>query len=475
MISSVGFLGDSQVCLGVKSRVRIIGNSTRFYHRTRSARTPKMDSRPEGEHTGQLYNARQTINIFEMLLSTKIRVKNRGPIGVTQVSDFPEDIQPYRHCKTIMGIKSTCLDCELCFLIWNGWKAVAMEGRDMNNESLISTPDSNTDSVDSDLSDEKVELALVKVALEPVDIRIMECGNGKSTNMWLDRSPRLYASCRLDQKPYQSVELELYNVAKEIPEFYSSIFPQDHQRRHSGDGQVLNEMDDLSGLLLSGIPSNSGSQECSELARLWLQTCFCSHTSCFRNKEILSTLPTRVLHVGDSLGNPTLQLGANKLDRWVALSYCWGGNSDFVLTKKSYNRMLHGVPVDEFPATIRDAIIITRALDIKYLWVDALCIFQDSKSDWEIEAPQMSAVYSNAALTVISAASSSAKIGIFHQRSSEPSCGLTLKNRAPTPDFPEERKDKSTQRPSKKVIYVRANGDIDDVPHRRNCTWVTRG
>ena len=280
----------------------------------------------------------------------------------------------------------------------------------------------------------------------------------------------------LDQKRYQSVELELYNVAKRMPEFYSSICLQDYQGHHSGDGQVLNGMDDLRGLLLSGMFSNSGSQECLELARLWLQTSFRSHTSCFRNKEILSTLPTRVLQVGDSLRNPTLQLGANKLDRWVTLSYCWGGNSAFVLTKKSYTRMLHGVPVDEFPATIRDAIIITRAPDIKYLWVDALCIFQDSKSDWDwgIEAPQMFAVYSNAALTVIAASSSSAKTGFFHQGSSEPFCGLTLKSRTLTRDFSEECKDKSSQRSSKKAIYVRASGDIDDVPDRGNCPWVTR-
>src|SRR5438128_1335476 len=116
-----------------------------------------------------------------------------------------------------------------------------------------------------------------------------------------------------------------------MPEFYSNMCLQDHQRHDSGYGQILNKMDDPRGLLLSGIFSHSGSQECLELAGFWLQACFRSHTSCFRNQEILSVLPTRVLHVGDSLRNPTLHLGVNKLDRWVALGYCWGGNSDFVL------------------------------------------------------------------------------------------------------------------------------------------------
>lgn len=410
-----------------------------------------------------------------MLLSMKMRVKNRGPIELNQFSSFPEDVQSHRHCKSIMDIKSTSSDCELCFLIWNGWKAIAIREYEMNNASFVSTSDSDIESVDSESNDENIEPALAKVALKPVCIRVMECDNGKGTNMWLDRSPRLYVSCGLDQKPYQSIELELYTVVKGMPEFHSSIYPQKYQSRHSGDGQASNRIGDLCGLLMSGIFSNSGSKECLELARSWLQTCFRNHTSCFRNKEILSVLPTRVLHVGDSFMNPTLQLGANRVDRWVALGYSWGDNSDFELTEKSYSRMLHGVPVDEFPATIRDAIIITRALDIKYLWVDAICIFQDSSSDWEIEAPQMSKIYSNAALTIIAAASSSTKTGIFHQRLPEPSCRLPLENGTSTRDILEDREDRSIQGTPEGIIYVRANGDINDTPDRGNCPWVTRG
>lgn len=162
---------------GVKSRVRIIGGSTRFYHSTRTARTTKMDSRSERVHTGQLCSACQKINRFRIFQRTLNRTV---------------------FCKTTKDIKSTCLDCELCFLIWNGWKVVAMEEYEMNNESLFSTPDSDTGNEDRDSSDKKIEPALAKVALEPIYIQIMECGNGKGTNMWLDRSPRLYAGCGLE-------------------------------------------------------------------------------------------------------------------------------------------------------------------------------------------------------------------------------------------------------------------------------------
>ena len=49
------------------------------------------------------------------------------------------------------------------------------------------------------------------------------------------------------------------------------------------------------------------------------------------------------------IDEPNVTVGRHKVDRWVALSYCWGGSSDFVLTEKSYSRLLHGVPVDQFP------------------------------------------------------------------------------------------------------------------------------
>ncbi|PMD38524.1 hypothetical protein L207DRAFT_430794, partial [Hyaloscypha variabilis F] len=35
--------------------------------------------------------------------------------------------------------------------------------------------------------------------------------------------------------------------------------------------------------------------------------------------------------------------------------------------------------------TFRVAIIVTRKLGIRYLWIDSLCIFQDFADDWQKE------------------------------------------------------------------------------------------
>ncbi|KAI0127620.1 heterokaryon incompatibility protein-domain-containing protein [Xylariales sp. AK1849] len=43
--------------------------------------------------------------------------------------------------------------------------------------------------------------------------------------------------------------------------------------------------------------------------------------------------------------------------------------------------------------TFADAVQISRGLGIYYIWIDSLCIIQDSKEDWQMEYPQMCNVY----------------------------------------------------------------------------------
>lgn len=82
-------------------------------------------------------------------------------------------------------------------------------------------------------------------------------------------------------------------------------------------------------------------------------------------------------------------------------------------------------PADHFPETIRDAIRITRKLDIRFLWVDALCILQDSKEDWVYEAAKMRDVYKGAIVTIAAANSPNSFHGILNKRApSGPSCKI---------------------------------------------------
>ncbi|EXF75432.1 hypothetical protein CFIO01_13653, partial [Colletotrichum fioriniae PJ7] len=101
--------------------------------------------------------------------------------------------------------------------------------------------------------------------------------------------------------------------------------------------------------------------------------------------------------------------------RYAALSYCWGsGRPGLITTKDNYREHQDfGILISNLPETIRDAFHAARMLGLDYLWVDRLCIVQDSVEDWAHEAAFMCAVYSGATLTLSADGSNSATQGLF--------------------------------------------------------------
>ena len=61
----------------------------------------------------------------------------------------------------------------------------------------------------------------------------------------------------------------------------------------------------------------------------------------------------------------------------------------------------------------QDAIEVVRKLEFKYLWIDALCIIQDSKSDWENESAKMNDVYECSYLTIVATAAATSDAGFL--------------------------------------------------------------
>lgn len=129
--------------------------------------------------------------------------------------------------------------------------------------------------------------------------------------------------------------------------------------------------------------------------------------------------------------DPKLIDGDERYGTFAALSYCWGGDVDFKLTSVTEGSFRAGRPLGQFPATLRDAIRTTQALGTGYIWIDALCIFQDSAQDWAQEASRMREVYKGATVTIAAACASSASQGIFRPRPvpAHPRCWLDWKNR----------------------------------------------
>jgi Heterokaryon incompatibility protein (HET) len=102
---------------------------------------------------------------------------------------------------------------------------------------------------------------------------------------------------------------------------------------------------------------------------------------------------------------------------YVTLSYCWGKDPSFVkLLSTNLPALQTGIPLVQLPRTFRDAVRVTRRLGYQYLWIDALCIIQDSPQDCLQEALLMTKVYASSVLNIAAAASGDANGSLFRDR-----------------------------------------------------------
>lgn len=116
-------------------------------------------------------------------------------------------------------------------------------------------------------------------------------------------------------------------------------------------------------------------------------------------------------------GRPRLLETNGKRGHYTALSYCWGSSGKthrpYLTTTKTLQKYLLELPWDLLPKTLKDAILLTRAIGVRYIWIDSLCIIQDSKADWEKEAARMGTVYAQARLVIAATAGADAETGLF--------------------------------------------------------------
>ncbi|KAF5635905.1 het-domain protein [Fusarium sp. NRRL 52700] len=86
------------------------------------------------------------------------------------------------------------------------------------------------------------------------------------------------------------------------------------------------------------------------------------------------------------------------------------------LTTNNFESFMEEIPWEMVPKTIQDAALTTRRLAIDYLWVDSLCIIQDSPDDKTLEISQMTEVYTHATLTIMAKRANDAQDGFLHKR-----------------------------------------------------------
>ncbi|KAK0654893.1 heterokaryon incompatibility protein-domain-containing protein, partial [Cercophora newfieldiana] len=140
----------------------------------------------------------------------------------------------------------------------------------------------------------------------------------------------------------------------------------------------------------------------------WLATCDRHHgTHCNRGPQLAASdqQPTFLIDVRRAC----LVLAAPDAV-YATLSYVWGqarGGADFSLTSDTRHDLQIEGSLDkvDLPRTIRDAMRFVAALDVPYLWVDRLCIIQDSVEHKHGQIKAMASIYSNSCFTIIAAQS----------------------------------------------------------------------
>jgi hypothetical protein len=144
-----------------------------------------------------------------------------------------------------------------------------------------------------------------------------------------------------------------------------------------------------------------------------VEECSALHLHCPRFESTI--LPSRILDVSPENGLSTIKLieGRGSSGKYIALSYCWGGEQKKTLTTESREAFCDAISLDILPQTILDAVHVTRSLGIKYLWVDALCILQDSQVDKQHEVAKINSIYKNAYATISAASAPSANAGFW--------------------------------------------------------------
>jgi hypothetical protein len=86
------------------------------------------------------------------------------------------------------------------------------------------------------------------------------------------------------------------------------------------------------------------------------------------------------------------------------------------LASSTIQAMKNEIDDAKLSATYRDAIEVARRLQIRFQWIDSLCIIQDSRADWEEEAVKMVDVYRYSFCTLAAVGAAECDGGLFMQR-----------------------------------------------------------
>jgi len=175
---------------------------------------------------------------------------------------------------------------------------------------------------------------------------------------------------------------------------------------------------DKSASIALPINVNPGSSDSFNLMRHWIRCCETSHNCGFTKAP--DYMPSMLLDV-QSLASEDcvkiIKVSETMKERYLSLSYCWGAAAQKVMNLKDIReRLLTGIRTETLDCSIRDAVVVTRELGFKYIWIDALCIPQDDKEAKAKEISRMAQIYGCSTLTIYASRASSVQESFLGER-----------------------------------------------------------
>ncbi|KAI8649314.1 hypothetical protein LRP88_11507 [Fusarium phalaenopsidis] len=162
-----------------------------------------------------------------------------------------------------------------------------------------------------------------------------------------------------------------------------------------------------------------------------VNNCKRNHAKCHKESQ---WFPTRALHV-QKLNSIISVKVVSREDvpsgiEYITLSHRWGDSEQLTLTSDTLVTFSEGIPAERLPRLFSETAQVAHQLNVPYLWIDSLCIIQDSEDDLAQELAVMDKVYHNAYANVAATFASDSSHPLFPDQS--PLSFLSHKAPSPT-------------------------------------------
>ncbi|SPO06909.1 uncharacterized protein DNG_09603 [Cephalotrichum gorgonifer] len=162
-------------------------------------------------------------------------------------------------------------------------------------------------------------------------------------------------------------------------------------------------------------PADTQDPRMWSLAESWLDNCVRNHPKCRPRDHAFR--PTRLVEIMDEKTVRVIERGNKAMaGEYASFSHCWGQAKTLKLLQGNKTQLEAGVQIADLPQSYVEAIGVATRLGIRLLWIDSLCIIQDSVDDWRAEASTMKDVYGNAMVNISASAAAENSEASFLRR-----------------------------------------------------------